>query len=207
MFQHVYTGFCLFYTCFYTGQHVYTVYTGFTQKVFDATDKEIFVCCKKCEFSKFPFSYVGDKEFIRTNAKTIRFPCIKCIGECNKKYDRLQCIGCSRWLHLECSELPRSEFGKHISSNTGSIYHCSIKCEMKLLPFGSLDDFDFVKYVSQGKLQYVDRTTTKKRKRIPTKTLKEGSPPSSLCEYLDPPISITSLMIPPLLILLYTIAM
>ena len=65
--------------------------------------------------------------------------------------------GCSRWLHLECSSLPRGEYGKHISSNTGSIYHCSLKCELKLLTFFSLDEFDFVDYVGDGKLQYVSK--------------------------------------------------
>ena len=156
-----------------------------TKYVFDSIDKDNFLCCKKCEFSKFPFSSVGDKEFIRTNRKISRFPCMKCVGECNKKYERLQCAGCSRWLHLECSSLPREEYGKHISSNTGSIYHCSLKCELKLLPFFSLDEFDFVDYVGDGKLQYVSKKKIR-RKKPSFKKLNDASAPSSLCEYLEP---------------------
>ena len=157
-----------------------------TKKVFESIDREIFVCSKKCEFLKFPFSSVGDKEFIRTNTKNSKFPCMKCVGECNKKYERLQCAGCLRWLHLECTGLPREEFGKHISSNTGSVYHCSLKCELKLLPFCNLDEFDFVDYVSHGKLQYVRRTKVKRKKRLSLKQLNDESTPSSMCEYLEP---------------------
>ena len=157
-----------------------------TKRVFESTDKEIFVCCKKCEFSKFPFSSIGDKEFIRTNAKITKFPCMKCDGECHKKYERLQCAGCLRWLHLDCSQLPRSEYGKHTSNNAGSIFHCSMKCESKLLPFCNLDDFDFIKYVSHGKLQYVSKTCTKRKKLPPIKQLNKESAPSSMCEYLEP---------------------
>ena len=133
------------------------------KKVFDKIDREVFVCSKKCEFSKFPFSAVGDKEFVRVNAKTTKFPCMKCIGECHRKFERVQCAGCLRWLHLECSSLPRSEYGKHISNNTGSIFHCSAKCELKLFPFCNLEEFDFTKYVSLGKLQYISKPTRKRK--------------------------------------------
>ena len=153
--------------------------------MFESINTDNFVCCEKCEFSKFPFSSVGDKEFITINAKKTKFPCMKCIGECHKKYERLQCGGCLRWLHLECSPLPRNEYGKYISSNTGSIFHCSIKCELKVLPFYTLNDFDFVKYVSHGKLQYVTRASTKSKKKLPIKQLHKESAPSSMCEYLE----------------------
>ena len=157
-----------------------------TKKKFESIDREIFVCCKKCEFSKFPFSSVGDKEFIRTNTMITKFRCMKCVGECHKKYERLQCAGCLRWIHSECSHLPREDFWKYVSSNTGNIYHCSMKCELKLLPFYSLDEFDFVKYVGDGKLQYVPRARAKRKKTPPIKQLDKNTSSSSLCEYLEP---------------------
>ena len=70
-----------------------------TKRVFESIDIQTFVCSKKCEFSSFPFSSVGDKEFIRINSKFTKFPCMNCAGECHKKYERLQCAGCLRWLH------------------------------------------------------------------------------------------------------------
>ena len=111
---------------------------------------------------------------------------MKCAGECHKKYERLQCGGCLRWVHLDCSQLPHNAFWKYISSNTGCMYHCSVKCELKMLPFNKLDDFDFVKYVNQGKLQYVSKKSNKREKMPTTKDLDHESMPSSMCEYLDP---------------------
>ena len=137
-----------------------------TNKKFKSLDREIFVCSKKCEFAKFPFFSIGDKDFIRTNTPVTKFKFMKCAVECYKKFERLQCAGCLRWIHLECSPLPRNEFWKYISINTGNIYHCSIECELKLLPFCSLDEFDFVDYVGDGKLQYVPRAISKRKKGL-----------------------------------------
>ena len=118
----------------------------------------------------------------------MKFPCLKCVGECNKKYERLQCAGCLRWLHLECSQLPRSDYGKHISNNNGSIFHCSQKCELKMLPFFNLDEYNFIKYVSHGKLHYAHDASQKRKIRPLIQQLQNdpSSTPSSLCEYIEP---------------------
>ena len=159
-----------------------------TKNKFESIDREFFVCSKKCEFSNFPFSSIGDKEFIKVNAKITKFPCFKCLGECHKKYERLQCAGCLRWLHLECSPLPRNDYGKHISSNTGSIFHCSAKCELKLFPFFNIEEFDFIKDVGDGKLQYASKNRRKKKHTPGIRQLSTLTPsaPSSMCQYLDP---------------------
>ena len=159
-----------------------------TKKGFNSIDREVFVCCKKCDFSKFPFHSVGDKEFIKVNAKIHRFPCLKCAGECHKKFERLQCTGCLRWIHLECSKLSRTDYSKYISTVTGNVYHCSTKCELKLLPFRNLDAYDFTKYVSDGKLQYTTKTKFKTKRPSKTNDLDKESnlALTSMCEYLEP---------------------
>lgn len=159
-----------------------------TKRVFQLLDRDIFVCSKKCEFAKFPFHAVSDKEFIKINARKSKFPCLKCAGECHKKFDRLQCAGCLRWLHLECSPLGENEYGKYISSNSGNIYTCSTKCELKMLPFCCLDEYGFTKYVSHAKKHYTAQYQSKRARQSKIKCLQKESEnaPSSLCEYLEP---------------------
>ena len=36
--------------------------------------------------------FLDDKKCIRINVKITKFPCMKCIGECHKKYKCLQCM-------------------------------------------------------------------------------------------------------------------
>ena len=106
-----------------------------TEGEIKSIDRDTFFCSKKCEFSKFPFHSIGDKDFLFTNAKRTRFQCIKCKTGCHKKLERLQCKGCLKWIHLQCSQLPAKDYSKYISNETGKIYFCSIKSEMNLFPF------------------------------------------------------------------------
>ena len=52
--------------------------------MFKALNKETFVCSKNCEFRKFPFHSISDREFITINKKNSKYPCLKCNGECHK---------------------------------------------------------------------------------------------------------------------------
>ena len=108
---------------------------------------------------------------------------------CHKTMERVQCGGCSRWLHLICTKISRSDFHKHIINNVENTFHCSIKCELKLLPFNALDSYDFTKYVSHGKLQYSNQKVSNKKKRLRNKTKSRDKTPLSplpMCNYIDP---------------------
>ena len=160
-----------------------------SKKSFNAINRDTFVCSKKCEFTEFPFHCVSDRQFRIINKKINRFPCQACSGECHKKMERVKCGGCSRWLHLECSKLSKNQFNDYLTNTEDNVFRCSPKCELKLLPFNNLDEFDFTKDVGNGKVQYVNRNVKSKMYRSRRKKkLKENeiSTSQSLCEYLEP---------------------
>ena len=178
-----------FISCAECNKRIHQKCLHITNKMFKALNKETFVCSKNCEFRKFPFHSISDREFITINKKNSKYPCLKCNGECHKKMERVKCGGCSRWLHLKCTELTKQDFSHYLSNTNNNVFRCSMKCEVKLFPFNNLNCSDFIKYISHGKLQYSNKAAISKKQRTArNKQLKESetSPPIPMCQYLEP---------------------
>lgn len=156
-----------------------------TKRTYNALDKDNYVCSKKCDSQIFPFFSIKDKDFFRTNSTTIRFPCLKCNGDCHKKIERLKCEGCNKWVHRECSGLPSEVFHKFWSSASINVFRCSAKCELSLMPFSALDSNDFIKYVSFGKRDTSKKTSKTNLKRK-TSQIDQTPTSDSLCKYIEP---------------------
>ena len=102
------------------------------KKCKELIENQSFICSKKCESNVFPFYSIGDKAFIFINSTKRKFPCYKCTGECHRSMNRIKCIQCLRWAHLECINMPRSKADRIDS------FYCSTKCELSTLPFYNL---------------------------------------------------------------------
>ena len=99
--------------------------------------------------------------------------------------DRLQCEGCKKWVHRECSGQPNDVFCK-LSPTLGiNAFRCSVKCELLLMPYSNLDHDDFVKFVSFGKRDFF-KNITKNRKKRKTRQLEQMSFSDSNCKYVEP---------------------
>ena len=142
-----------------------------------------FTCTKNCEYTVFPFHSIGDKAFISINTIRKKFPCYMCTGECHKSMNRVKCLRCLRWAHLECLKTP---LNKSFSSEN---FYCSVKCELSILPFYCLDSTDFDKLVCRGKLefrQYRKKWDSRKSSGRKRRTKLFSPEPTPQCEYLEP---------------------
>ena len=153
------------------------------KKCQDLKKDDSFVCTKKCEFTVFPFHQISDKAFIMTNQLKSKFPCHVCTAECHRKMERMKCVKCLRWAHLQCIDLERSK------ADYIDYFLCSTKCELGILPFNNLDSTDFNKLVSEGKNDFRNYRRRGNRGMKSIKTLDSeihSSEPTTQCEYLEP---------------------
>ena len=97
-----------------------------------------FLCSNKCELKSvlaiFPFSDISDaSEIDEFNPFRDLFPCKICREECIT--DCIQCDVCDKWVHADCALLRKADFDNYAGSS--KLYICSVRCELKLLPFSS----------------------------------------------------------------------
>lgn len=145
-----------------------------------------YYCRPKCINSFLPFTDITDKEFIKSSDLVIKYPCVKCSGECLKNTNCIRCDECLKWSHLKCTKLTRKQF-----ENTDA-YLCSQKCEVKTLPFNRLkddeiDDIHDHKYNFRHNHKSVEKSS-KKNKGLPQ--LNDGSNNLTetnevYCEYIN----------------------
>ena len=97
-----------------------------------------FLCSEKCnakyELLIFPFSGISDSSKVdEFNPHRDLFPCRICREECIT--DRIQCDVCDEWVHANCASLKEDDFDKYVGNS--KLFMCSVRCEMRLLPFNS----------------------------------------------------------------------
>ena len=97
--------------------------------------------------------------------------------------ERIKCVKCLRWAHLQCVDLHRSV------ADYIDYFLCSTKCEMGILPFNNLDSIEFDKLVYKGKIDFKKYQKRGKRGRISLSKLNtevNSSEPVTQCKYLEP---------------------
>ena len=115
-------------------------------------ETNMFVCSNKCAFSTLSFSNIPHKVFLNTTVGKRKMPCKSCYGECKNFNNRIQCLCCLKWQHLECvfpntSDaklffLKQKKKVKRVFFKNSDSFFCSKVCEMRFFPFHSLSDLE-----------------------------------------------------------------
>ena len=166
------------------------------KKFFQELGDDPFICDHKCYLSLLPFFYCDEIDFscfLYGDLVNGLYPCIKCKRDCLDDMNCLQCDGCDKWTHLECTHYDIDDFYSIL--DYGDDFYCSEKCVMQVLPFSKckygnlLKDQIFVisrkcSSKSTSKSQKIE--TSKKNKKIPTEFVKLDHFQKINCDYLKP---------------------
>ena len=101
------------------------------------------ICSNKCCAPILPFYTTPDKIFLDTNVGKRKIPCKKCYRECFKVPNCLKCSICAKSYHIECTS-PRTR----TNSILPDTFFCSKSCELKLLPFHSVESYELIDQIA-----------------------------------------------------------
>ena len=101
------------------------------------------ICSNKCCAPILPFYTTPDKIFLDTNVGKRKIPCKKCYRECFKVPNCLKCSICAKSYYIECTS-PRIR----TNSILPDTFFCSKSCELKLLPFHSVESYELIDQIA-----------------------------------------------------------
>ena len=134
----------------------------------------------------FLFFTINDKIFLKTNAERVKNPCGKCTSACFiKDTECICCSMCTRWYHLQCSNLSHALYKNIITHNYE--YFCDRKCELNTLPFNLIknedtDIFNIVDVIPKNEPKTSPAPLTENLK---IDTCEEPTDNITTCKYLD----------------------